>query len=136
MELKRVRQVALAVALAATLGLPGWGVPSTGSDKKTVEGILIDTDCYFADPDHNKGSDHGHVKRCGTLCAKMGKPVGLLTARGKFYVLVVASLRLADHIGETLRFTGTIRDGLLIFPARLELKKGESWEEIKFGSMM
>ena len=136
MKLKRVGQVVLAVGLAAALGLPGLGVSSTGSDQKTVEGILVDIDCYLADPDHNKGSDHGQVKQCGILCAKMGKPVGLLTAKGKFYVLVVASRRLAYHMGQTLRVTGTLREGLLLLPAKLELKKGETWEEIKLGSLI
>jgi len=135
MKLKRVGQLALTVGLAATLGLPGLGVSSTGSDQKTVEGVLVDTDCYLTDPDHNKGSDHGHVKRCGVLCAKMGKPVGLLTAKGKFYVLVVASSRLADYIGQTLRATGTIRDGVLLLPTKLEFKEGETWKEIRLGSM-
>ena len=112
------------------------GVGSAENDEKTIEGILIDTDCYFADPDHNKGSDHGHLRRCGTLCARMGKPVGLLTGEGKFYVLVVSAPRLADHIGQTLRVTGTLREGSLFLPTKLELKKEETWEEIKLGSMM
>ena len=63
------------------------------------------------------------------------KPVGLLTAQGKFYVLVVASSRLADYIGQTFRTPGTIRDGVLLLPAKLEFKEGETWKEISLGSM-
>lgn len=110
-------------------------VATAGSDDKKIEGTLIDTDCYLANPGQNKGNTHSSVKTCGTLCARMGKPVGLVTAEGKFYVLVVASPRLADHMGRTLRVTGTLQQGLLLLPAKLEVKKGESWEEIWLGSL-
>ncbi len=128
-----MKRMTLVIAVFAfTIGI---GVSSASDDEKTIEGILVDTDCYFASPALHTGNDHGQMKRCGSLCAKMGKPVGLLTAEGKFSVLVVASSRLADYIGQTLRATGTIRDGVLLLPTKLEFKEGETWKEIRLGSM-
>ncbi len=128
-----MKRMTLVIAVFAfTIGI---GVSLASDGEKTIEGILVDTDCYFASPALHKGNDHGQVKRCGTLCAKMGKPVGLLTAEGKFSLLVVASSRLADHIGQTLRATGTIRNRVLLLPTKLEFKEGETWKEIRLGSM-
>lgn len=130
--MKRIAISVLLIALAL-----GFGTAVTGSAQgkdKSIEGTLVDNKCYFADP-ANKGNDHGPMKACGTACAKSGLPVGLLTADGKHLALVVAAPLVAEHIGQTVRATGTERGGSFV-PAKLEVKKGSSWQEIKLSSMM
>lgn len=100
---------------------------------KTVEGTLVDTMCYFKEG--FTANTHRGVLNCGTACAKMGIPVGLLTAGGKVYVLVGPSLQLASHVGKGARVTGTVKQGSLV-PEKVEVKKGDSWEEVKIATMM
>jgi hypothetical protein len=100
---------------------------------KTIEGTLVDAKCYLRMG--ATGNDHMGMKGCGTMCAKKGQPVGLLTAEGKYYPLVVAAPQVAEHVGETLRASGTLKSGSLILD-KLEMKEGDSWKEVKIGTMM
>lgn len=126
--MKRTTILTLALVLAVAVGV------ALAKGPTTIEGTLVDTKCFFADP-ANKANDHGPVKGCGTICAKAGSPVGILTTAGKHYALVVPAPAVADHVGQTVRATGTVREGSFV-PAKLEKKVGGKWEEIKLGSMM
>src|SRR2546425_5701144 len=72
----------------------------------TVSGTLIDTKCFSMDT-RNRGDDHftemGEMKGCGTLCARLGIPVGVLAGKDEVWILVTPSQDLADHIGQTAR---------------------------------
>lgn len=129
---KRTTILTLALVLAVATGLALAKSPAAKTS--TIEGTLVDTKCYFADP-ANKGNDHGPVKGCGTICAKAGSPVAILTAKGKHYPLVVPSPVVADHVGQTVRVTGMEKEGSFV-PTKLEVKKGTSWQEVKLGGMM
>src|SRR5262245_22842132 len=54
---------------------------------QTITGRLIDETCYKVNK-VNTGLDHkmpADTPGCAVICAKMGKPVALLTADGKVY---------------------------------------------------
>ena len=74
--MKRTTILTLALVLAVAVGV------ALAKGPTTIEGTLVDTKCYFADA-ANKSNDHGPVKGCGTMCAKAGSPVGILTSAGK-----------------------------------------------------
>ncbi len=102
------------------------GLVLTGQ-QETVEGELVSAKCYLrADL---TGNDHLGMKGCGTTCVKSGNPVGLLTAEGRYYTLVMPAPEIADHIGRRLRATGTIKAGSVV-PDRLEMEEGDSWKEV------
>lgn len=126
------RTTVLSLALVLTAGV-GTALAGGEGKAKTVEGTLVDSKCYLMGG--LTGNDHMGMKGCGTACAKAGNPVGLLTAEGKYYPLIVAAPQVADHVGHTLRASGTMKSGSLI-PDKLEMKEGTSWKEIKLGTMM
>ncbi len=113
--------VSLAVMSVFLLGLVVTG------QQVTVEGELLSAKCYLrADL---TGNDHLGMEGCGTACVRSGNPVGLLTAEGRYYTLVVPAPEIADHIGRRLRASGTIKAGSLV-PDRLDMEQGGSWEEV------
>ncbi len=105
---------------------------------KTYPGILVDTKCYGMNND-NITIDHGKMKECAVMCAKMGIPVGLLIdgkKGGKVYVLTVAAPSLADHMGKWARVTGVEKFKRGLIPEKIEVKKGDTYEEVKIQTMM
>ncbi len=105
---------------------------------KTFTGILIDTKCYGMNED-NFTNDHMSMKSCGKMCAKMGIPVGLLVdgkKGGKVYVLTIPAPALADYMGEWVRVSGekVFKGGLI--PEKIEIKKGDIYEQIDVETMM
>ena len=76
----------LTVAALVVLALGASALAAT----QTISGQLIDQTCYKRDSS-NTGVDHkmpkGDVKDCAIGCAKMGRPVALLTADGKVYTV-------------------------------------------------
>ena len=122
----RRTRVSLAVVLVFLLGLVVTG------QQVTVEGELVSAKCYLrADL---TGNDHLGMEGCGTACVRSGNPVGLLTAEGTYYTLVVPAPEIADHIGRRLRASGTIKAGSLV-PDKLEMEQGDSWEEVNIDLM-
>lgn len=122
-----------ALLLTAAVGLAA-ATPKARAAEVTLEGTLVDTSCYFADP-ANTSNDHGAMKGCGTACAKSGLPVGLLTAAGKHYALVLAAPAVAEHVGQVIRVTGTDHGGSFV-PKKLEVKKNTAWQEVKLTGVM
>ena len=129
--MKRTTILTLVLILGVAVGVALAKGPAAAK-ATTIEGTLVDTKCYFADA-ANKSNDHGPVKGCGTMCAKADSPVGILTTAGKHYPLVVPAPAVAEQVGQTVRATGTVREGSFV-PTKLEMKKGNNWQEIKFGS--
>ncbi len=130
------RSMILVLALALTVGV--FSALAGGMGGKTIEGTLVDSKCYLMSS-KNIGNDHmtpgGEMPGCGTMCAKMGIPTGLLTAEGKYLTLAVPSLKVANYVGQTVRATGMAKSGTLIVQ-KLEVKKGSGWEEVNVGGMM
>lgn len=132
--MKRTTIFTLALVLAAGVGLALVSKAGPATAKPTtVEGQLVDSKCYLAMGE--KGNDHGSMKGCGTACAKGGNPVGILTAQGRYFPLIVAAPLVADHVGGTVPATGDLKQGSLV-PTKLEVKKGQKWEEVRLSSTM
>jgi hypothetical protein len=115
------------ITAAAALPTIGYSKGSKGGRRSiTLSGSLIDTKCFSMDA-RNQGNDHltpmGEMKGCGTLCARLGIPVGLLAGKNEVWVLVTPAQDLADHIGQQARVTGTqVYGGHSIRPDKIEVK--------------
>ena len=118
----------LAFAVALAIGV------SAAEKAVTVEGTLVDSKCYLKD-NSLTGNDHGPVKGCGTMCLKGSTPGALLTKDKKFHPIIAPSVALADHVGQTVRVSGTLHSGAIL-AEKAEVNKGGKWEEIKLGVMM
>jgi hypothetical protein len=138
--LKKLILVLIPILIISFVVNTSYGYGTRNSDKKakTYSGILVDTKCYAMNND-NITSDHGDMKGCAVMCAKMGIPVGLLIKGkkgGKVYVLTIPAPALADYMGEWARVTGVegFKRGLI--PEKIEVKKGDTYEEVKIQKMM
>ncbi len=118
----------LALAVSFAVGLYAAEKPAT------YEGTLVDSKCYLKD-NSLTGNDHGPVKECGTMCLKGGTPPGLLTKAGKYHAVIAPSLVLAPYVGQTIRINGSLHNGAILAD-KIEVKKGDKWEEVKLGMMM
>lgn len=134
-----MRRVTWAVLLAAAVGLAAAATFSQSGAKGkpvTVTGTLIDTKCYSMDV-RNKRMDHqtpkGEMKGCAALCANLGIPVAVLTAKGEVWTLVTPSKDLADHMGATCRVTGmSVFGGRQLRPDKIEVQDAAgNWSEVK-----
>ncbi len=130
---KRITILTLALVMAL-----GVGMALAGGQGKAIEGTLVDTKC-FLDNAKNVGNDHitpnGTIPKCGTLCAKMGIPVALLTSDGKVYTLAVPASLVADYVGQKGRATGKVTHSAIVV-SKLEVKEGNTWKEVNIVTMM
>ena len=101
-----------AAAFLAALAAPAFAA------SQTVKGQIVDESCYKMDKS-NTGNDHkmpkGETKDCATACAKMGRPMALLTADGKVYEIAGGlaadkNAKLIPHISHTVEITGDVMD--------------------------
>lgn len=123
--MKRTTILTLALVLVAGFSAALAGGEGEG---ETIEGKLVSAKCYLRAG--LTDNDHAGMKGCGTACVQAGNPVGLLTADGKYYTLVVPAPQIAEHVGQMLRASGSIKFGSLV-PDKLEMKEGGSWKEVK-----
>src|SRR5579872_301119 len=101
----------LAAAAVATFVL-ALGAPAFAAT--TVKGKVVDQTCYLKDK-ANTGNDHGDMKDCGTMCAKKGAPMAILTDDGKLYTITGGlaadkNAKLVAHIGHTVEVTGDVSE--------------------------
>ncbi len=132
--LKKLILVLLPILIISLVVNTSYG----GKKAKTYSGILVDTKCYGMNND-NVTNDHGDMKGCAVMCAKMGIPVGLLIdgkKGGKVYVLAIPAPSLADHMGKWARVTGVEKFKRGLIPEKIEVKKGDTYEEVKIQTMM
>jgi hypothetical protein len=85
---------------------------------QTISGRLIDQTCYKMNS-ANTGVDHkmpsGDVKDCAITCAKMGRPVALLTEDGKVYTVTGDlaannNAKLVPHMSHKVELTGDVSE--------------------------
>ena len=106
----------------------------------TISGTLVDTKCYAMSAD-NFTNDHGDIKGCGTACANLGIPVGIVKDGKKgdpAVILLAPSRSFADRVGATVRATGSyVWKNAAILVDKAEYKdSGGSWVEIKIKGPM
>lgn len=83
---------------------------------ETVTGKIIDQMCYTKDKVNNAGADHkmpADTAACAQACAKMGRPMALLTTDGRVYTLkggLAENMngKLIPHITHTVSVTGEV----------------------------
>jgi hypothetical protein len=127
--------LAIAAGLAVTTIGHSQGARSKGRTI-VVTGTLIDTKCYSMDA-RNRPNDHvipqGEMKSCATICANLGIPVGVLTAKGEVWTLVTPSKDLAGHMARIARVTGVAVYGARqLRPDRIEVQDASGrWSEVK-----
>jgi hypothetical protein len=85
---------------------------------ETVKGQVVDVSCYTMDKS-NAGVDHkmpkGDTKDCAIACAKMGRPMAILTADGKVYTIAGGlaadkNAKIVAHVSHTVEITGDVMD--------------------------
>jgi hypothetical protein len=104
-----------AAAFVVALGAPAFAAT------ETITGKIVDQACYMKDKANNAGADHkmpADTAGCAAACAKMGRPLALLTADGKVYTITGPlaadkNAKLVPHVTHTVSITGdvTTKDG-------------------------
>ena len=134
----------LTAGLAAFVALASLVAAQEKQEKKpapvTITGTLVDTKCYAMDSE-NFTNDHGDIKACGTACANMSIPVGIVKDGKKgdpAVILLAPSKSFADHVGRTVRATGTyVWKNAAFLPEKAEYRDDKgNWSEIKIKTMM
>ena len=107
----------LFAGLAAAAFIVAISAPAFAKTE-TVKGQIVDESCYKMDKS-NTGNDHkmpkGDTKACADACAKMGRPLALLTSDGKVYEIsgglaAEKNAKLIPHISHTVEITGDVTD--------------------------
>ncbi len=100
----------VAAAFVLALGAPAF------AKTETVKGQLVDQSCYKMNKS-NTGTTHemknGKTEDCAIACAKMGRPVALLTEDGKVYQITGDlaannNAKLVAHMSHTVEVTGDV----------------------------
>jgi hypothetical protein len=108
--MSRILAVLSGVGFVLVLAVPAF------AKVETVKGQLIDQACYKMDK-ANTGMKHnmpnGPQEDCATACAKMGRPVALLTSDGKVYQITGdlsgnKNEKLVAHMSHTVEVTGDV----------------------------
>ena len=95
---------------------------------ETVKGRIVDVSCYNMDKANNAGKDHkmksGDTADCAAACAKMGRPMALLTDDGKVYELTGGlaadkNAKIVPHVSHVVEVTGDVteKDGKMAISA-------------------
>lgn len=122
--------VSLCVILMASMASLAIGHEGHGdaadSSKTTVQGELIDMNCYVAG--QAKGQKHA---KCAAKCMKSGIPAGILV-EGKAFTLLTNPAPLAPYAAKTIRVTGTVdKDTQTVLPDKIEVKDGDQWKQVE-----
>lgn len=110
--MRRMSAAVLAVAFVVALSAPAF------AKTETVKGQIVDQSCYMKDKEHNKGVDHkmpADTKDCAIACAKMGRPMAVLTADGKVYEIAGGlaadkNAKIIPHVSHTVEITGDVME--------------------------
>jgi hypothetical protein len=102
-------------ACAVAAVVVGLAAPARAATE-TVKGQIIDQACYLKDKVNNTGNDHkmpADTKDCAVGCAKLGRPMALLTSDGKVYTLAGDlaannNAKIIPHISHTVEVTGDV----------------------------
>ena len=115
------------VAIVAASFLVALSAPAVAKTE-TVKGQVVDQSCYLMDKANNKGKDHkmktGDTADCAAACAKMGRPMALVTEDGKVYEITGGlaaekNAKIIPHIAHTVEVTGDVteKDGKMAIAA-------------------
>jgi hypothetical protein len=99
---------------------------AASSDKKTIEGELVDMHCYA------KGEKHGEGHAaCAKKCLSGDDAKAGVLSDGKAVTIDTDAKPLADYAAKTIRVTGAVdADSKTIKPDKVEVKEGDDWKEV------
>ncbi len=135
----------LSIVLFAFIGM---AMVNSTSEEITVEGKLIDTKCFGMMPEMNITDTHKvpgkdgkmmEMSGCGTACASMGIPVGIVEGGepgGKTYVIIASANALKEHMAKEARVTGEQVFAGGIIASKVEVKEDGKWVDVTPGAMM
>jgi hypothetical protein len=111
MNMRKFFGALVAAAFVVLIAAPAFAAT------QTVQGQVIDRECYTHDTANNKGDNHKmgakDVAACATACAKKGLPLALLTTDGKVYTIAGDlaannNAKLISHVSHTVAITGDV----------------------------
>jgi len=110
-------------ACAAAMVVGGFAFAK--GETKTVEGELVDLDCYVKQD--AKGEGH---KSCGEKCMKGGSPAAVLVD-DKAWTLATSPKALAKYCGQQIRVVGVAnKETMAIAPEKVEVQDKDGWKEV------
>ena len=121
-SMRNMSAALIVAAFVAALSAPAF------AKTETVKGRIVDVSCYNMDKEHNAGKDHkmksGDTADCAAACAKMGRPMALLTDDGKVYELTGGlaadkNAKIVPHVAHVVEVTGDVteKDGKMFISA-------------------
>ena len=89
-----------------------------------IEGEVVDLTCYTS-----RGLSGAGHKACATRCLTRGAPAGLVDQDGNIFVIIAPSPGYASYTAQTIRLSGSVKDGRII-PNKMEEMTGKNWAEV------
>ena len=89
-----------------------------------IEGEVVDLTCYTS-----RGLSGAGHKACATRCLTRGAPAGLVDQDGNIFVIIAPSPGYASYAAQTIRLSGSVKDGRII-PNKMEEMTGKNWAEV------
>ena len=89
-----------------------------------IEGEVVDLTCYTS-----RGLSGAGHKSCATRCLTRGAPAGLVDQDGNIFVIIAPSPGYASYAAQTIRLSGSVKDGRII-PNKMEEMTGKNWAEV------
>ncbi len=115
---------------------------SLAGETVTVEGVLVDVQCYVLNKLKLSGdtaADRRLLATCPAEPAKAGMPVAIWNgqvAGGELTTLASPASMLAEHLAKPARLTGELIAPRIIKPTRLEIKTPDGWVEVPTTAML
>ena len=115
---------------------------SPAGETVTVEGVLVDVQCYVLNKSKLSGAmaaDRRVLATCPAEPAKAGIPVAVWNGRvagGELITVASPAYLLADHLAKPVRLTGELIAPRIVKPTKLEVKTLDGWVEVPTTAML
>ncbi len=123
----RYARVVSLLVLLVVMALTAYSGEKGKMGSGTITGTLVDTQCYIAKG--STGNKHGDMDDCGTMCARAGIPVAVLSANNKLTFVAAPAPKFADAVGSKVEVTGMLKGGAIV-PEKFKYEKGGKWVDI------
>ena len=115
---------------------------SLAGETITVEGVLVDVQCYVLNKSKLSGdmaADRRVLAACPAEPAKAGMPVAVWNGRvagGELTTVASPAYLLAEHLAKPARLTGELIAPRIVKPTKLEVKTSDGWVEVPTTAML
>lgn len=119
-----------------------WSLPAPAAEMITVEGVLVDVQCFAINKSKLKGdpqADRSLLSTCSPEAAKSGVPVVVwngLVSGGELITVSAPAYLLAEHLSLPVRVEGELIAPRIVKPEKLEVKTPEGWIEVRTRAML